>query len=633
MSTATESGASARPRHEAALAEALRLATLGYRVFPLSPGSKIPTEGSGGCKDATSDVDQIEAWWHKQPRANIGLSTEGLFVVDDDSDGKWLDGRLDLAADLSAAPMQRTPRGGKHWVFRGGAEFRNSTSAIAHKIDTRGNGGYIVVSPSRVDGKGYEWINPLDVPPEHLPDPPTWLVGMYRDNVLKKRDHSPSSKAASEIPKSPACNGSKISEGQRNGTLASLAGSMRRRGMSPDAIVAALLTENAARCQPPLPDDEVRRIAASVGRYEPQQAAAQDDEKPVDYKPISCADLMAAEFNVRFLVDWILTEGQPCILAGPQKSLKTSILTDLALSLCTAGYFLGRFKVPEAVSVGMMTGESGLPTNQDAIRRISSSAGIDPTIIRNFYLTDRVPRFDHLHHTDALKAFLFDHEIQVLLIDPLYMAIDGDNQANLAAQGEQLRRVNELCSECGATLVLCHHSKKETSKIFSPLDLSDLSGAGHAEWARQWILLSRREPYTAGTGSHRLWLNVGGSFGHGGLWGLDVEEGRLSDHGGRRWDVSLLDHEEVHEASERQREAAKQAKFDQAIDDGKRRVVDAMVKFPDGETAKKIRLAARMNTTNFEAALAALVADGDVIECDILKRNRATPYTGYKLSS
>ena len=60
-----------------------------------------------------------------------------------------------------------------------------------------------------------------------------------------------------------------IPDGQRNATLASLAGTMRRRGMTAAEIEAALLAVNAGRCQPPLPDDAVRSIAASVGRYRP----------------------------------------------------------------------------------------------------------------------------------------------------------------------------------------------------------------------------------------------------------------------------------------------------------------------------------------------------------------------------
>jgi hypothetical protein len=58
-----------------------------------------------------------------------------------------------------------------------------------------------------------------------------------------------------------------------------------------------------------------------------------------------------------------------------------------------------------------------------------------------------------------------------------------------------------------------------------------LAGAGVAEFARQWMLLSRREAYDPGKapGPHKLWFQVGGGFGHGSLWGLEVQEGTLLD--------------------------------------------------------------------------------------------------------
>src|ERR1700677_1781871 len=57
-----------------------------------------------------------------------------------------------------------------------------------------------------------------------------------------------------------------IPKGQRNNFLASLAGTMRKRGMSQPAIEAALLQENK-RCDPPLSESEVLAIARSISRY------------------------------------------------------------------------------------------------------------------------------------------------------------------------------------------------------------------------------------------------------------------------------------------------------------------------------------------------------------------------------
>lgn len=47
--------------------------------------------------------------------------------------------------------------------------------------------------------------------------------------------------------------GDRISTGQRNTTLTSLAGTIRRRGFGEEAMYAALAVYNREQCEPPLP--------------------------------------------------------------------------------------------------------------------------------------------------------------------------------------------------------------------------------------------------------------------------------------------------------------------------------------------------------------------------------------------
>lgn len=159
------------------LSAALAYADLGYRIFPAVPGEKRPLVAHG-LKEATTDEATIEAWWTATPTANICLSTDGLLVVDvDGANNPWL--THDRAMELASAPISRTASGGWHYLFRqpDGVGCRNTASKIGEKVDTRADGGYIVVPPSVLNGDlAYKWATELDVSPDKLPLPPQWVV-------------------------------------------------------------------------------------------------------------------------------------------------------------------------------------------------------------------------------------------------------------------------------------------------------------------------------------------------------------------------------------------------------------------------------------------------------------------------
>jgi hypothetical protein len=67
---------------------------------------------------------------------------------------------------------------------------------------------------------------------------------------------------------------SEIAEGQRNDTMARLAGHLLRHYVDPHVVLDLLLTWNAARCRPPLADDEVELIVESILRREIERRSA-----------------------------------------------------------------------------------------------------------------------------------------------------------------------------------------------------------------------------------------------------------------------------------------------------------------------------------------------------------------------
>lgn len=70
-----------------------------------------------------------------------------------------------------------------------------------------------------------------------------------------------------------------IEVGSRDSTLTAYAGALRRQGLDPDAILAALRLINADRVSPPMAEVDLIRIAKSVGRYEPEPRAVRQADR------------------------------------------------------------------------------------------------------------------------------------------------------------------------------------------------------------------------------------------------------------------------------------------------------------------------------------------------------------------
>jgi hypothetical protein len=282
------------------------------------------------------------------------------------------------------------------------------------------------------------------------------------------------------------------------------------------------------------------------------------------WEPIGSATLARTDYRPTWLVRRLLVRNQPGIVGGPRKAMKTSILVDMAVSLASGTPLLGEFQVYCPVRVAMLSGESGPFTLQETATRICQARELDLEALHESLLWQfRLPQLAKADQLTALQAGLRDCGIDVLIFDPLYLALlagqgpNGARPENLFDMGPLLLGITQACLDVGTTPLLIHHAKKGSNSVLEPLDLDDLAFAGVAEFARQWFLVSRREKYAPGTGQHKLWLNVGGSVGHGGLWSVDVDEGIISDDfSGRKWDVKVSTATEaITQANDQQRQA------------------------------------------------------------------------------
>jgi putative DNA primase/helicase len=279
----------------AVISTAFQYALLGWRIIPLRPKDKRPLLDDWPQK-ATADPLSVEQWWRRWPDANIGIATgagSGIFVLDVDAakDGyETLEQLQDQHGVLPTTIACQTGTGGLHlyFVYPSGLTIRNSAGRLGPGLDVRGDGGYVVAPPStHPNGRRYEWLEGQDPWTQVLADPPDWLLRLIAQATPRQGDGDGNG-------------GGRIPEGQRNVTLASIAGSLRRKGLDERAIGAALSVINSTTCDPPLPSAEVDTIAKSIARYDP------DPQTNPAVRDLGHAEVLAMLFEnrLRWCADW-----------------------------------------------------------------------------------------------------------------------------------------------------------------------------------------------------------------------------------------------------------------------------------------------------------------------------------------
>jgi hypothetical protein len=167
-------------------------ASAGFPVFPCEHDKRPLTPH--GFKDATTDMGAVAAYWQAYPKALVGLATgaaSGLFVVDLDTDRETGEavGEASLAALgyhalVGTVPTVLTPSGGLHLYFPD-CGLGNSTGKMGLKIDTRGNGGY-VIAPGSVTPSGAYVLRNGPITLDRLKGVPEDLIARLKDDTAKK---------------------------------------------------------------------------------------------------------------------------------------------------------------------------------------------------------------------------------------------------------------------------------------------------------------------------------------------------------------------------------------------------------------------------------------------------------------
>jgi hypothetical protein len=495
---------------------ALAYAAFGLRIVPLYTASSIGVCSCGrtGCKTpgkhprldewpklASTDEVTIRAWWTTWSDANVGVAM-GHGLVDIEVDPRHGGDEHILAVEKVLGELPDTVTwisggGGAHRLYRvpDQVSVRNATS-IAREliglgkehssgIDVRGDGGLAVMPPSlHESGALYRWGTLYPGSIDIAPIPERWLEYL----TTRTADTC------------PAVSGNPIPEGTRNSALMSLGGSMRRVGMTEPEILVAIERINQDRCQPPLDDGEVVRIAHSVSRYEPHQVAtavaeqhfAQDRKIESSLPIANLDDLVVQNPEMREpLITGLLRIGETMNVIAAPKVGKSWLVLSLALAIGTGRPWLGSFQTRRG-RVLIIDNELHPETTAFRVRTVLEAHGISMSEVGKYI--DVVNLRGRLMDLQAIGKHLMTLEpghYQLVIVDAWYRAIPaGTDENDNGAVAGLYNSIDAIANRLRCSFVLIHHTSKGNQAGKAVTDVG--AGAGSQSRATDVHLTLRR---------------------------------------------------------------------------------------------------------------------------------------------
>lgn len=464
------------------LGQALLYCRQGFSVIPVhsvrsgkctcgkddcqKPG-KHPRIEWGGFQRRRAKEAEIIQWWKRWPCANIGIVTGSISrVVVLDIDGETGVESVRGKA-LPNTVVAESGGGGWHYFFKyPEGQSVGSTTGLLPRVDIRADRGFVVVAPSNhISGEKYSWVN--EPGNTKLADVPEWLV-----ELLGMQKNITPAEAVSDV----------ITEGARNNVLASLAGTMRRRGMSQEAIGAALEAENQVKCKPPLDQAEVVDIVTSICRYAPAEVPKKTGgRKVMDLSQVLVKPDIHNKVEINWIIPNLIPAGYVSLFVGDPKSGKTWLALRLATDLSKGGSILDGLFQAEPVKVLYVMGDTGSQLVNYRLQKTGWEYNEDN--IRFAYAEDIRSAGGDLNlsfpeGSKLLGELAMAWGARLIIVDTL-TSLHGSDENNNKEMSVIISRLRDLAIATNAGLVVLHHSrKKKRNEMNLEMTQHDSVGAG-----------------------------------------------------------------------------------------------------------------------------------------------------------
>ena len=457
---------------------ALRYAARGWPVIPLhtptdydrcscnntdcaSVGKHPRTQH--GLSDASTDPETIGKWWGQWPKANIGVITNDLVVIDIDPRHGGDESYRDLIAKHGPGLTQTltavTGGGGQHLVFAcpAGVHIGNVANRPGYAgplgpgVDVRAYGGYIVAPPSlHQSGTRYQWEEEGEQPARL----PLALYELLTARPERQVEHETVS--AADI-----LNG--VDAGGRDWALFRLAAKLRYADVPYD-WARTLVLEAAANARPPFPANEaLKKLDSAYKRYEAGKGAFVDTTREKAREEEAAAGLFVWPHELDNLpemswrVEGIMPNDSTGMLYGKFGSRKTFATLDMACCIATGkawhGHAVEKGYVIYIYAEGLRGLKARLRAWEEAHKRKVENIAFVPRAIRFMDKKD----VDFL--IERISAEVPEMPVTVF-IDTLARAMVGGDENDQKDMGLMVENADILRRATGATVWWNHHTNK-----------------------------------------------------------------------------------------------------------------------------------------------------------------------------
>jgi hypothetical protein len=496
------------------------LAQLGYTdlVSVTPPGAKLAPESSL----PASQLGKIPGlqrkdglwvgynWRDKQlpfeaidkSGANIGILATRFPGLDIDSEDPaltlWAKHIADDVLGWAPVRLSREPRRLLMFVCARDKPIKKRKLTVvyegqAHSIELLGDGQQYLIHGTHPSGVRYRWAADAKMPssgPGGLTLITEEMVDRYFEELasyLVERGCAVKSDGRErEVPQVPG----EVAEGEgRNVMLTSLAGTMRRRGMGYEALMAALMAENEEKCSPPLERSEVGVIVGSVMRYEPEKVEVVDATavfKPVEveektfvpaFTQIGANDAMEQEYDPH---EWLVGGMVPrltgyTMLNSKPKVGKSTFARALAVAVSNGDPFLGRPTAQVPTMYVSFPFEGDERENAIQLKKLGKDAP-------NLWISGTWERsVSREHVVQTLVHYAKEVKPGLIIIDTVMKLLRMKDVKDYAEVQDVLSPLYHVLEPYGCHFLFLHHEKKGGVEDVIESGLGSIGLAGSAE--------------------------------------------------------------------------------------------------------------------------------------------------------